>query len=185
MNKEQIQKILDEAPEGATHVDYNRPKNTTYMKGLDEHGYYYWYTMPHIVHRWVHHETIKPEVIDAFVPLSFLRAQIEESSQEWVDGLPPIGEVCEFSFHGDFDDWEPCVVFAYHEDIFACKWRKGLSEHGTYETALYKFRKPETPEQKAARQNMEWQGVFHEMSLVEVADILLANGITVDNYRKQ
>jgi len=78
-------------------------------------------------------------------------AQLEESSQELVDGLPPIGEVCEVRFYdnGEWSDWFDNAKLKAGYDS------KLWFSHGFGDVVWpahdVEFRKPETAEQKEAR----------------------------------
>lgn len=163
MNKEQIQKILDEAPEGAQRYSLQMDR---YYKVKS----YSWYDF--VGGGWSWRESPVIEGSGPYthsVSLEDLRAQLERvieypagyhiPEQEWVDGLPPVGEVCEFKKH--FEDekhFSECFIVGYRHGaqtktdrwmVFSDKY-DNLHQHHC-DNGVYVFRKPETPEQKEAR----------------------------------
>ncbi|CAH9014180.1 putative coil containing protein [Vibrio phage 277E43-1] len=106
------------------------------------------------------------------LPLEDLKPQTKEV--EWVNGLPPVGAGCEAVFiehepkgYGEF------LVLGYHSNYVWLEYIGELSnksKHYTAEVDSVKFRKPETPEQKLARERIENGKAFYElMSEIETS----------------
>ena len=72
---------------------------------------------------------------------------------EWVNGLPPVGVECEvYGALGKHNEWQECKVFAVElGEAFVSDGKIWASRP----VGEFKFRKPESPEDKAKRERLE------------------------------
>lgn len=77
-----------------------------------------------------------------------------ESKVEWDgNGLPPVGVECEvYGALGESSAWNKCKVFAIELGVVFISNGRSWTSRPANE---FKFRKPETPEQKAERERLE------------------------------
>lgn len=150
LSNEQIKKILDEAPEGATH--WWTLFNSSFINGNGFYGTY-------------EEDVLLGVDLWNQIPLSDLRKQLEV---EWDGkGLPPIGEVCEIYTYDspvnvDLMSWHKVRILSIHdagfgaEDIvtYTCDWEPNFHVDA-HPARKLRFRKLETEAEKVERERLE------------------------------
>lgn len=158
LTQEQIKEILDNAPEGAI---YYKPKCMAYSEGyVDSHNMFsYGGDDPFEQVAWVSGR------LGLMIKISDLRAQLEP---EWKNGLPPVGSFVKIDNydgkdivygHEEMGSEVEVVSVIESEGVAVVRLSLGL---GVFDRSF--FRKPETPEQKAAREREEAAIHIHDVA---------------------
>ena len=135
-------------PEGATHyLDESDEWNFLWLKNCPKSGWRKCSSSGDLGPIWV-----EADLIDRIKPIP------QTKEVEWENGLPPVGEECEWRFkdekHGEFS---ACKVLMFGSQVVFIKSHRTIN--GYKEFALPKcgveFRKPETEEQRKEREELE------------------------------
>lgn len=114
---------------------------------------------------------ITPEEKEAFdttpQQVESLSGSEKPNKSEWDgEGLPPVGEICEFkeesaSPHVDYKEWSECLILAYNKAQYPPDELQIIIRDVNGDAAIIYscdnplFRKPETPEERKHRERLE------------------------------